>query len=60
MKEITGWAYLDDKFECENINMWEFTPAWNIILLKRKKDLGKFKGKKVKITIEEIKLDSNQ
>jgi len=53
VKIFTGWMYEGDL-------MWEYLSPMNdvmgmgIMLLKRKKFLGKSKGKKVKIFIQEV------
>ena len=52
--KIIGWIY-NDKIKFENIaGHGDYVEGAMICVLKRKKDLGKYKGKKVKITIEEI------
>jgi hypothetical protein len=54
-KSLVGWIYSNDEFEFSNIDAWGgYIPALQICILKNKKSLGKFKGSKVRITIEEL------
>lgn len=54
-KVLEGWTYEEDDFEFNSISAWSDSPQGvYFVVLKYKKDLGKFKGKKVRITIEEV------
>lgn len=59
MKEIIGYMY-GEKIECENGDAYGCVPMWNIVIIKRKKDMGKFKCKKVIVTIREVKRQKMQ
>ena len=54
-KVLVGWIYEDD--DCAFHNMYAYSDSVEglyFCLLKRKKSLGKFKGKKVRITVQEL------
>lgn len=53
-KIITGYTYADDNFKFESISAWGYLPGVNVVVLKRKKDMGNFKYRKVKVTVEEL------
>jgi len=53
-KSLVGWVYGDEDYQFSNIDAYGYLPALNLVVLKRKSDLGKFEGKKVRITIEEL------
>lgn len=54
-KSLVGWTYDDEDFEFKSVSAWHDSPlGLNLYILKYKKDLGKFKGYKVRITIEEV------
>lgn len=54
-KVLEGWTYADDDFTFQSISAWSDSPQGiYFVLLKNKKDLGKFAGKHFRITIEEL------
>jgi len=55
-KILVGWMYLEEDYAFHSISAWNDSPLGvYLVLLKHKKDMGKFSSKKVRITIEEIK-----
>jgi hypothetical protein len=52
---LEGWVYDDEDYNFHSISAWNDSPLGiYCCILKHKKDLGQFKGHKVRITIEEI------
>ena len=50
-----GWIYADEEYTFHSISAWNDSPqGLYFVLMKHKKDIGKFDCKKVKVTVEEL------
>ena len=54
-KSVTGWIYADEDYAFHSISAWNDSPqGLYFVLMKHKKDIGKFDCKKVRITVQEL------
>jgi hypothetical protein len=54
-KILVGWVYDEEDYAFHSISAWNDSPQGiYLCVLKHKKNLGQFKGHKVKVTIKEL------